>query len=478
MARYAVLASLLFVTISHPKGASGRSFAYVPNSGESTVSVIDTSANRVVATVAVGTSPGSVAVSPDGQRVYVGNYSDGTVSVIDTATNQVVATVASVGSPVDVRLNPDGTRLFVLDGTFGAGTLAVLATANLSPIARVAIEDSPAHLAVSPGGDRVYITNAYDLRERRPCLISPTAFCDLTLFVADAGESRVLGQIVLGDDLGAVAVSPDGSRAYVTNKVVDGGVLIGVISVIDTESRSVVDRIPEPAFNITLSPDGQTLYALTAPVAGKQVAVVHLSSKEVVARVAVGQAPMSIAIDGPGVRAYIVNTNDNSVSVIETRSNLVIATIPVGRAPIASGSFVGPELGEATVTPSPPSSPTPTVTESGLGLGCCVLSVGPRCATTTSSREFREKCLPGHVTDFIPGYVCSDTGVCEPPSCPGDCDSDEMVSVSDLVVAIGISLGARPVADCRACDTDNNGSVVIAELIQAVNSALHGCSRP
>ena len=49
-------------------------FAYVVNSGDNTVSVIDTATDTVTATVPVGEFPMGVAVSPDESKVY-GNYS-------------------------------------------------------------------------------------------------------------------------------------------------------------------------------------------------------------------------------------------------------------------------------------------------------------------------------------------------------------------------------------------------------------------
>ena len=75
--------------------AAATLFAYVPNLGDNTVSVINTTDNTVAAsTVTVGASPYGVAVSPDGSRVYVGNSGGvNTVSVIDTGTNTVIATV-------------------------------------------------------------------------------------------------------------------------------------------------------------------------------------------------------------------------------------------------------------------------------------------------------------------------------------------------------------------------------------------------
>src|SRR6266852_4390768 len=73
--------------------------AYITNQNSSTVSVIDTATDTVIATIPVGLNPFGVAVSPDGSKVYVTNLSAGTVSVIDTATNTVSATISNVGSP-------------------------------------------------------------------------------------------------------------------------------------------------------------------------------------------------------------------------------------------------------------------------------------------------------------------------------------------------------------------------------------------
>jgi YVTN family beta-propeller protein len=77
--------------------------------------VIDTSANKVVATVVVGSEPFGVAVTPDGKHVYVTNVgtNPGTVSVIATATNKVVATVVvgpSVFALNGVAVTPDNSR--------------------------------------------------------------------------------------------------------------------------------------------------------------------------------------------------------------------------------------------------------------------------------------------------------------------------------------------------------------------------------
>jgi len=85
--------------------AEAAPFAYVTNSNDNTVSVIDTASNKAVGTpIPVGNSPLGVAVTPDGKHVFVTNDANpGTVSVIDTATNTVV------GTPIPVGIFPNGS---------------------------------------------------------------------------------------------------------------------------------------------------------------------------------------------------------------------------------------------------------------------------------------------------------------------------------------------------------------------------------
>ena len=74
---------------------------YVTNTGDQDVSIIATSTNTVIATVAVVTAPRGVSVSPDGSKLYVANFGSSDVSVIDTSTNTVSATIsAGIFSPV------------------------------------------------------------------------------------------------------------------------------------------------------------------------------------------------------------------------------------------------------------------------------------------------------------------------------------------------------------------------------------------
>lgn len=59
-----------------------RVLAYVTNTGDNTVSVVDTATNTTIDTISVGEFPVFVALTPNGRRAYVTNLNSNTVSVM------------------------------------------------------------------------------------------------------------------------------------------------------------------------------------------------------------------------------------------------------------------------------------------------------------------------------------------------------------------------------------------------------------
>ncbi len=75
---------------------------YVPT-GSNDVAVIETAGNTIIKTIAVGSSPTGIAVTPDGADVYVANQGCNSVSVVNTASNTVGDSVP-VADPATYRL--------------------------------------------------------------------------------------------------------------------------------------------------------------------------------------------------------------------------------------------------------------------------------------------------------------------------------------------------------------------------------------
>jgi YVTN family beta-propeller protein len=121
----------------------------VTNAFGFSVSVIDTASNAVNATVAVGSIPFWLAITPDGTRAYLANGPDRTVSVIDTATNTVIASVAVGSVPFGVAITPYGTRAYVTGS--GESTVSVIDTASNTVVDTARVGHGPCGMAMTPG---------------------------------------------------------------------------------------------------------------------------------------------------------------------------------------------------------------------------------------------------------------------------------------------------------------------------------------
>jgi YVTN family beta-propeller protein len=94
------IAGLCFVESATAAGVK----AYVGNFKDNTVSVIDTTEKRVVATIPIPTGPHGMVVTPDNRWLYVSSDGASTVSVIDTATDKLVENVEVGRNPMGLQL--------------------------------------------------------------------------------------------------------------------------------------------------------------------------------------------------------------------------------------------------------------------------------------------------------------------------------------------------------------------------------------
>lgn len=62
-----------------------------------------------------------------------------------------------------------------------------------------------------------------------------------------------------------------------------------------------------------------------------------------------------------------------------------------------------------------------------------------------------------------------------PDSCAGDCDSDGVVTIAELILGVNILLERSLLDDCDAADRNDDGRLIVNELVAAVNSLLCNC---
>jgi YVTN family beta-propeller protein len=121
----------------------------------------------------------------------------------------------------------------------------------------------------------------------------------------------VASTITVGGSPYRVAVTPDGSRVYVTIN----GVPAGWVSVIDTATNTVLGSIPvgNNPFGVAVTPDGSRVFVTN--FGGGSVTVIDTATNTVVgSEIPVGAHPDGVAVTPDGSRVFVTN-NDTPGSV-------------------------------------------------------------------------------------------------------------------------------------------------------------------
>jgi len=345
LAALALLAVACGKSEKHEDAAAGAAppvpgyLAYVTNEDSNELTIIDTGADSVVATIAVGTRPRGVKVTPDGKTVFVAlsgspkcppsmpdeeceklkvDKSKDGIAVIDAATREVTKVIPGGSDPEAFDISADGKLLYVSNED--AGTASIVEIGPGTVRATVPTGREPEGVTVSPDGKTVWITGETDH--------------DLTLLDAETGMKAT--SVKVGLRPRSVGFLPNATRAYSTNEA------DGTLSVVDVASRKVIGSIKLPGeakpMGIAVTPDGKTIYVSTGR--GGQVVAVDAATDAVKGSVAVGKRPWGIALTPDGKKLYSANGPSNDVSVVDLESLTVTKTIPAGGVPW--GVAIGP----------------------------------------------------------------------------------------------------------------------------------------
>lgn len=141
------------------------------------------------------------------------------------------------------------------------------------------VGDNVPSLKVSPDGDHLYLRNWNEID-----IVGGSGQANVT--VIDTATNTVTATILTGDasdpfawwrdELGGLAVSPDGRHVYTTDLYLDdlNGTFVSAVTVIDTDTNTVTTTIPTGNFTgsrhyptgvsdgVVVSPDGRYVYAM------------------------------------------------------------------------------------------------------------------------------------------------------------------------------------------------------------------------
>ncbi len=300
---------------------SGSPILFVALRDADVVAAIDMGTGEEVAHIPTGAVPLSVLMTPDQRYLFVANTggSEGTsenrVTVIETATHQVAANIEVDNAPLDLAVSADGQLVYVTNSQ--SKSISIIEVASLTVRNRIRVpvlnNGGPYGVAIHPNGSRLYVTDNVSNQ----------------VLIVDTARRATVGRIDVIEDPRSLVISADGKRLYVSGGDFDddGG---GGIVVIDTESESVVTtiRIDGGIFRLALSPDGSRLYGTDRLNA--QLVVVDVAQNRVVNSVQVlpeGEETRSLFVSRDGSQIYVANQNSNELVIFDAESFQILRTL-------------------------------------------------------------------------------------------------------------------------------------------------------
>jgi autotransporter-associated beta strand protein/YVTN family beta-propeller protein len=279
--------------------------------------VIDSATNNALAgTIPVGASSQYVVVSGDGSRVYISNFNN-TISVIDTANNTV--TNISVPGANGLALTPDGKTLYVAEHN-AANAVVPINTANNVVGAAILVGTNPFAVAVTPDGTMAYVTNRAD------DTITP-----ITVATNTPGSPIAIPGLPVSALLNVV-VSPDGKTLYATAAVNNFNAIVSINLATQAVSAPIVFGGFQSPGQFAVSADGKTLYLA---IANGGIAVINTATFAVdrIISLAGVAAPLGLALSPDGKTLYLSDNIGHTVTPITLATGFIGTAISVQSLP-------------------------------------------------------------------------------------------------------------------------------------------------
>jgi VCBS repeat-containing protein/YVTN family beta-propeller protein len=332
--------------------------------------------NSPIATVSVGQGPSVVVVSQDQHFAYVANTDDDSVTVLNASTNEVVTTFNGVGDrPVALALNSNGTVLYVANA--GDSAVVPVDTATGAVGDPIQLDGEPTGMVITADDKFVITANANDTLTiidlatgtTTPIIVDPIGL-DVSddgrfiyaanpdegaLTIIDRGPSGGFVNVPVGVGPYGVVATPSGDRIYVTLTDEDR------VAVIDTTNDNSVTYVSvgDQPRGIDIAPDGKVY---VADFGDDNVAIIDTTNDNAVTYVSVGDGPHDVTVSPDGTEATITNSLDNSVTVLLLVGN---------DSPVVTSSLdninlnTGVVMGHMTATDADNNSLTYTVSSNG-----------------------------------------------------------------------------------------------------------------
>jgi uncharacterized protein (TIGR03437 family) len=378
---------------------------YVANSGLDSVSVIDTSANAIIGTIALipGAAPEDVEIAPSNLIGFTANAGGGVGCT--TCTNLGAQSFDPLGlttagntlpaaDPFAIAYSPDATTVYVADDlnidSFSTSTGQSLGTNAAADFAYALIQTPDGSTLYSVESDDAYYQYGYTPYDSISVFSTP-GLGSVAHYLIPAGTYS-------GQGLGcySMALSPVNSNVYIgcgwelytqlglaaSPAIYEVNFTGGNINLVNTFLMSA------PPESVAFSPDGTKLYVGLGTANTLLVMDPNVGTQ--LATIPTGTDPNSIAINSSGTLGYVANFTSSTITVVNLSSNTVVTTItlPAGASPAANSLSYAPAgatVGSVAATVNGASFASGAAVAAGSLVSLFGTNIGPAASASASS---------------------------------------------------------------------------------------------
>ncbi|OHB57428.1 MAG: hypothetical protein A2Y07_04390 [Planctomycetes bacterium GWF2_50_10] len=246
---------------------------YIAEKTANQVAIFDTVACEVTSTISLPGSPGSLALSSDGNSLYITlSEPNGKLCKIRTINNKI-QDVFNIGhTPSAITLSPDGNQVYVTNRF--DNTVSIFNT-ETHAVENIKVAREPFDLAITQDSQKLIVTHLL------PNDSAPSKnYISAQVSIIDTAAKTVTNiNLPNGSVLAhGVTISPDNKYAYVThllghydlpaNQIERGWIVTNALSIIDMQNNTLFNTVllddldlgAANPWDIICSPDGNSLY--------------------------------------------------------------------------------------------------------------------------------------------------------------------------------------------------------------------------